>query len=117
MRLSKETFCTRGFTLVEIMIVVAIIGLLAVMAIPAYARSRAHAAEVTCETNLRLIEDAKDQWALELRKGKGVKPKDHDLFGPSAYIRSKPECPSGGIYELNKIKEFPTCTISGHALD
>jgi prepilin-type N-terminal cleavage/methylation domain-containing protein len=117
MRLSKERFCVHAFTLVEIMVVVGIIGLLAAIAIPAYARSRAHSSEVVCIRNLRQIESAKAQWALDSRKGQGVKPKDKDLFGPNAYIRSKPECPSGGTYDLNKVKDPPTCTILGHALD
>ena len=117
MRASKEKLYARAFTLIEISVVVAMISLLAMIAIPAYARSRSQAAAMTCIHNLRQIESAKDQWALDLRKGKGAKPKDADLFGPAAYIRSKPKCPSGGNYDVNKVKECPTCTITGHVLD
>ena len=112
-----ERLYLRAFTLVEIMVVVSIIGLLAAIAVPAYARSRAHAVESACIQNLRQIESAKHQWALESRKGRNAKPKDDDLFGPTGYIRSKPECPAGGDYDINKIKDCATCTIAGHKLD
>jgi len=106
-----------GFTLLEIMIVVSLIGLLAAIAIPVFARARTRSQQNICISNLRRIDDAKTQWALDTRKGWGVKPKDDDLFGPTLYMRTKPECPAGGQYELNKIKEPPTCTIAGHQLD
>jgi prepilin-type N-terminal cleavage/methylation domain-containing protein len=105
-----------GFTLTEIMIVVAIIGLLAVIAIPAYAQSRARSAQTLCISNLRCINDAKAQWAMDTRKGWGVQPHDEDLFGPTLYIRTKPQCPAGGHYDLGKVKEPPTCTVDGHML-
>jgi type IV pilus assembly protein PilA len=106
-----------GFTLLEIMIVVSLIGLLAAIAIPAFARARARSAQNLCISNLRHIDDAKAQWALDTRKGQGVQPKDEDLFGPAAYLRTKPQCPAGGEYELNKVKEPPTCTVAGHGLE
>ena len=98
------------------MIVVAIIALLAVIAIPAFAHSRARSAETLCISNLRRIDDAKAQWALDTGKGLGVQPRDEDLFGPAQYIRTKPQCPAGGRYDLGKTKEPPTCTVAGHAL-
>ena len=69
-----KTNKTAGFTLVEIMIVVAIIGLLAAIAIPNFVKARESAQLNTILNNLRIIEGAKDQWALENKKGSGDTP-------------------------------------------
>jgi len=58
----------QGFTLIEIMIVVAIIALLAAMAVPGFLRSRKRAQGVAVRTDLRLIDGGMDQYALEYNK-------------------------------------------------
>ena len=68
-----------GFTLVEIMIVVAIIGLLAAIAVPNYARARQNSVTNACINNLREIDSAKQQWALEAGKTTGDTPLESDI--------------------------------------
>ena len=105
-----------GFTLVEIMIVVAIIGLLAAIAIPNFVKARTASQKNACITNLKQLEGAKATWALENKKSNSDSPVDTDLFGSDKYIRDKPACPGGGTYSLEPVSDKPTCTVTGHTL-
>ena len=103
-----------AFTLVEIMIVVAIIGLLAAIAIPNFIKARNASQKAACVANLRTIDGAKATWALEQKKSNSDTPTDADLFGNSLYIREKPGCPSSGTYSLNQVDTKPGCTVADH---
>ena len=75
----------KGFTLVEIMIVVVIIGLLAAMAIPAFQKVRTASQDKTVLNNLRQLAAAADQYYLEY----GVTTVSQvNLIGPTSYVKS-----------------------------
>ena len=105
-----------AFTLVEIMIVVAIIGLLAAIAIPNFVKARNASQKAACVSNLRSIDGVKSTWALEQKKSGSDVPSDTDLFGPTSYIREKPGCPANGTYSLNQVDAKPACSVVTHTL-
>jgi prepilin-type N-terminal cleavage/methylation domain-containing protein len=109
----RETSRRGGFTLVEIMIVVAIIGLLAAIAIPNFVKARSQSQKNGCIENLRQIFGAKATWCLEMKKTPSDTPVDTDLFGVTAYIREKPDCPANGSYTLQPVDTKPICSLSG----
>ena len=103
-----------GFSLVEIMIVVAIIGLLAAMAIPSFAHARAEAQARACINNLTKIDAATDEFALEYGKKNGDAisyPGDLTPYIKLNATGSIPGCPAGGTYSVSAVGASPVCSL------
>jgi prepilin-type N-terminal cleavage/methylation domain-containing protein len=114
----KQTKTTRksGFTLVEIMIEVAIIGLLAAIAIPNFVKARANSQASACINNLRQLDAAANEFALEQHKTTGTSvtwPTDLTPYIKLNSLSSIPPCPAGGVYTTGfTIGNNPTCTLA-----
>ena len=112
LRLSHKS----GFTLVEIMIVVAIIGVLAAIAMPNFVRARTQSQRQACINNLQQIDGAIQTWALETRQSDNATVQHSDIGG---YMRHKVVCPAGGktfadSYELGTVQDKTKCKKMGN---
>jgi len=109
--MKNRTSRKSGFTLVEIMIVVAIIGLLAAIAIPNFIKARTTSQKNACINNLRQIDGAIQQWALENKKDASATVAFTYI---SSYLKNSVICPSGGTsfgnsYTIKDVATKPVC--------
>ncbi len=120
----------KGFTLVEIMIVVAIIGLLAAIAIPSFMRARTTSQMNACINNLRQIDSAKEQLGMEQGLTNGAIISNAVLVGADNFIKQWPICPnytgdpktglvamSGSYGALQTLGNNATCAVRGAAAE
>ena len=118
MMLKMRSFSDKsGFTLIEIMIVVAIIGLLAAIAVPNFMIAREKVRTTACIANLKQIDGAMTLWALGGDKVSTDMVTMADLVPD--YLKTTPSCPAGGTYDVVagiQVGTTPTCTISDHTL-
>ena len=112
---TSQTNVAGGFTLVEIMVVVAVISLLAAIVIPNLLKAGAKSQATTCINNLRQIDTAVQQFSIEAGKHVGdVINYPNDL---TPYIRLNPQglippCPARGVYTLNTVGNQPSAFCS-----
>ena len=103
----------KGYTLVEIMIVVTVITIMMSVALPNYLKSGKTSSKNACITNLRLIDSAMEQWAMDNNIPAGTVPsvsQESDIY---SYIDGgTPTCPSNGEYSLHTVGVKPQVTCS-----
>jgi len=115
MKLFLRTKTKRGFTLIEVMVVTAVVALLASIAIPNFVKSREAARRNACIKNLKTIDEAKHLWGIENAKTETATAGRSDLIGTDKYIKKMPVCPSNGSYTFKTLSETALCSVEGHS--
>ncbi len=107
-----KTFASKstGFTLVEIMIVVLIIGILLSIAIPNFVTARDSSRAKACIANLKQIDSAKQQYIMDQKLSPTTTPTSANLA--PTYIRAFPTCPASGSYTIGDGNTNPSCSFS-----
>ena len=124
----RKLMSKKGFTLVELMIVIVIMGILVAVAIPVYGAVTKNAEKKTCISNMRDMKSTASTWQMQGNDG------DQFTFTGSTVITAEatytalfeggnlPTCPSDGTYAVSISNDNPgytvsvTCTAEGHAL-
>ncbi len=129
----------KGFTLIELMLVILIIGVLISVALPVYSASRDNARLRTCQANLRSLDGAlqyfaaendqfptladnpNSQWSMSTSKAGTIVDPDLDMNDlVPTYIKNPPICPSGGDYTyiiaVVGQTAYVKCSIAGHEI-
>ena len=101
----------RGFTLIEIMIVVAIIGMLMMIAVPNVVKARKSSQANACMANMKNIDSTIELYKMEQR----ANPSDLNALVSAGYFKQVPTCPAGGTYTMPADENSGvTCSIAEH---
>ena len=100
-----------GYMGIALMII--LVPLMIAIAIPSFVKARTTSQKNACLINLRQIESAKEQWALETSQAAGAAVVTTAV---DAYMKREPACPAGGRYDYNAVGVNASCTVSGHEL-
>lgn len=114
--LKGEGLATAGIITGTIGIGLFVVGLVVGLAIPAALKGHKQAGADTCIINLRRIDGATAQWALEHHKNYTETPTWAEVAPYLTYLKEPIKCPQGGVYSLGNGVESPTCSIPGHRL-
>jgi hypothetical protein len=94
---------------------ISVMGLLAAIAIPNFVKARDTSMHNACINNMRRIQAAKEEWAVENSKPADAVPAENDLT-PYLENHQMPHCPAGGVYTIGAVTNNPTCSIPGHTM-
>ena len=108
MRLSSKTTSKAGLSLIELAIVVAVLGVMALIALPNLFSSRKTAEDKVCISNLRAIKHAKEKWGFDKKKQPMDIPVYDDIKEYLSRMNQLSICPIGGKYTLGALNENPT---------
>jgi type II secretion system protein G len=111
----------KGFTLVELMVVLLILGILVAIAIPIYNNAQANAQKKACQSNLRTLDGA----AAQYHAATGAYPnatdyngltnlEGNEFVGENGYIKELPTCPANGTYNYDSTNGKFSCNIANH---
>jgi len=119
MKLPTPKPSQKGLSLIELAIVVAVIGVMAMIALPNLFSARKTAEDKVCIANLRAIKHAKEKWGFDEKKGPTDIPTYDDIKPYLSHTQTQNICPIGGKYTLGALNEDPTCEYAnlGHKLD
>ena len=100
--------------MIEVMIVMSIMGIVVAIATPGWMKQRNLGQQRGCQENLKKMDEAKEQWAIENRKLPSDTPEFGDIYKAdgSSYLKTEPKCPAEGSYSINSLGADVTCSIT-----